>query len=607
MKNKTKNINFSEYKNIFCDSLDALENAYQNGLPHDSIVRTSSPAMLWKKKPNIVHIESCWNVNRMKVFQSTIQKFTEDIYDSALMVSGVSHEEALCVSQAAKDFQTVLFKAACLEEDDFTSKRLFLKVDGNGGPNGNNMNAPWDRLLSNNKKFSVDIFTLDCDYWSVLNTNNVTIWKRIRIGGIETIIYRIVVKLTKYLPEIFFNREALVVNESELIIETAAKLALNGVRISEISPIATYNTNFDDNRKYIIKSISPIVVNRIKQWVTPSCVSICTQLFNEYFNKQLELLYKLTYDWRYSFSKKNIKNRIVLINMPGTIKGQALSITCKELNIPIISTQHGVSVELSKLHGEVSAWFEDTVSDCVLVYNKKIGEIEKKAHFSKGKSFVVGMSERHMRMKSHTNRCNDSPDIVYISTNLYMGNMGGFLTWLTDYDRAKLEKQLLCNVFSKLPHRVRYKTYPEDNRRYADLDPVINENYNNIEIFHEKIDMRYLLSEHRVLVTSVATSTLGWPVMSGKPVIFINCKNNSPLTEDSYISLSKGMFVFNDSDYNFHKKLREFLSQPIEEIEELWEQKAYFRENMIVEYFSAYKSNAGSRAANMILKDYLSN
>ena len=117
--------------------------------------------------------------------------------------------------------------------------------------------------------------------------------------------------------------------------------------------------------------------------------------------------------------------------------------------------------------------------------------------------------------------------------------------------------------------------------------------------------MRYLLSAYRVIITSGATSTLGWPVMSGTPVIFINRKEKSPLTNEAYIELSKGLFVFNDNDKGFYQNLRHFLSKPIEEIETLWREKEADRKEMIRKYFSAHNGGAGGRAAQVILKEYL--
>jgi len=93
--------------------------------------------------------------------------------------------------------------------------------------------------------------------------------------------------------------------------------------------------------------------------------------------------------------------------------------------------------------------------------------------------------------------------------------------------------------------------------------------------------------------------------MSGKPVIFINQRSNLPLTEDAYESMSKGLFVFDYNKFDFHKKLRDFLSQPIDEIERLWQEKKKYRIDMMKNYFSTYESGAGKRAAKIILRECL--
>ena len=208
-----------------------------------------------------------------------------------------------------------------------------------------------------------------------------------------------------------------------------------------------------------------------------------------------------------------------------------------------MSSQHGVTIEISKAHSSLSIGFDNSVSDVMFSYNNKIIEIESKTYFDKSKYHSVGMPLRNIRMKQSKVLDTAVPPIVYISTNLY--SMGLSLALKTDYGLAIDEKKLITLVLNRLPHRVRYKAYPEDNRRYSDIDPVysIVKRSNNMELFDKKIDMRYLVSEHRVFVTTCATSTLSWPIMSGRPVVFINQKNNNPLTSDAHIHFSKGMFV----------------------------------------------------------------
>jgi hypothetical protein len=249
--------------------------------------------------------------------------------------------------------------------------------------------------------------------------------------------------------------------------------------------------------------------------------------------------------------------------------------------------------------------FDNSVSDVVFSYNSKAVDISKSTYFDKSKYYVVGMPYRFIRMKYSQIINRSISPIVYISTNLY--HMGFNLSQKTDYGNAIDEQRIIVDVLSQLPHKICYKTYPEDNRRYADSDPVLKdiEASDNIELYSDKIDMRYLVSRYRVLLTSQATSTIGWLIMSRKPVIFINKKNDSPLTEDAYQRLSQGIFVFNDDDSNFYKILRDFLSQSIDQIEELWKNKKHAREEMVKNYFSQYEGGAGARAAKIIVKEYL--
>jgi len=143
-------VDLSKYDNVFCDSLQALEWAYQNGLPRSATIKSSAPALLWDKNPNIQNIEARWTISEVEKFQSTIQKYTENIFDAILNIDGIERELALTVSLSFYQFQSFLYKAACLKEDDFTNTRMLIYVDGKTGPSGNIMNSPWSQLLSSN-------------------------------------------------------------------------------------------------------------------------------------------------------------------------------------------------------------------------------------------------------------------------------------------------------------------------------------------------------------------------------------------------------------------------------------------------------------------------
>lgn len=603
--------NFSEFDNIFCDSKEVLFWAYDNGLPKDALIKTSAPALLWDKNPNIQNIESRWSEKEMRKFTSEIKTFSEKIYDYAISIKNVTREEALCAAQFSFQFQNTLFKAACLKEEDFYKKSLFLKVEGVAGPSGNQMNSPWDKFLSNNPNFTTYTYSIKNQPKAKSSIKKTHISKRIQIAGIETVLYRIILKLTKNIPSFFFRNEVLIPSENELIIETASSLMLRGSKVKQVSPSKLFENQIKyKDRQNLIEEVLPILRERTSQWLVHQCEKACEDLYVKELKEHFKLFDRSLIGWRSLLSNKSNKKSVVLINSSGNFIGQSLAALCKEKKIPIISAQHGVTAEISELHDECGVVYNSTIADTSLLYNHKAAEAESKIHFTKSNSLVVGMSTRHIRMNNKNNTYSkSSPPLVYISTNLYKGNIGGFLSFHTDYKRAKNEQKLLKEVFIKLPHRVCYKTYPEENKRYADTDPVIQDvrDEKNIEVFDEKIDMRYLLSDYQVIITSSATSTLGWPVMSGKPVIFINQQNNGPLSSEAKSSLSKGLFVFNDEDVDFYDNLRLFLSQPIEEIENQWRLKKTSRDKMIEEFFSSYgfEKNAGKRAADEIMKHYL--
>jgi len=602
----TKLVDLSEHNTVFCDSLQALEWAYKNGLPKSATIKASSPALLWGKESNIQNIEERWTINKIEEFQSTIKKLTEDIFNIALKVKGVDRELALTVSQSVYQFQKVIYKSACLEEVDFNNPSLFIYVDGKTGPSGNIMNSPWDQLLSHNPLFSKITYDIKDDKWNMLTTKGVSFWRRFKVAGYETIIYRLIIKLMNKLPNWLFKKEILMPNENELNIEIATSLALHGVKVSKIELDFSSDPKdmaLDKNTTALYNAVELIMRNRIEAWVVPSAVNVTMGLFKSHLEKQFKQFKLLVNGWEKVIGKSSMIRRSVLVNSPGNIKGHALSYICRKNNIPLISSQHGVTVEISKSHSMLHIGFDNSVADTMFSYNSKIVEIEKNTYFDYSKHYIVGMPLRLIRMK-HKKPINKSiPQIVYISTNLY--HMGIGISQKTDYGRALDESRIITNVLSKLPHKVRYKTYPEDNRRYADIDPVLSivNSANNIELFCKKIDMRYLVSEHRIFITTCATSTLSWPVMSGKPVVFINQKNNSSLTNEAHASLSKGLFVFDDDKNNFHENLRSFLSQPINDIEKLWKEKEAARRKMIRKYFTEYSSGAGRRAAKIILRE----
>jgi hypothetical protein len=601
-------VDLSKYKSVFCDSIEALSWAYDNGLSKDTLIKSSSPALLMKNYSNVQHVESKWSGSEINRFQTTIKIFTEDIYDSLIAINGVSHELAICTAIAAGKYHRFLFKASCLTKNDLVESRLFISVEGDGGPNGNNMNPPWEQLLESNQKFTTIKYKIKSNDWSILSSAGVPWLERIRIGGFETIVFRLLDSKIGKLYSNLFKRQVLIPEENELVIETAFSLVKNGIGMHKIKPrTSSSTTNSFDKFNDIYLAIDNIIENRVKEWVIPDLVETCKKIFIKSLHDEIKKFVNFRSTWLEVIKKAKSKKSILLSNNISNAKTLSLAELCRKKNIPIILAQHGVTSEFSALHAQVSSSYGINMCDCLLTYNYEAKKVENNSHFRRGVVDVVGISERHLRMKNKRPNFLVKTPIIYVSTSILKGNIGHLVAHSTDLEIEKKEMSIVEKILSIVPHNICYKGYPEDNRRYPDKSPVLSSvmNASNIYLFEGKKDMRYFIGNYRISITSRATSTLGWLVMSGNPVIFINFEDNAPLTAEAEKYFSEGLFLFNYNDKDFFKKILSFLSQPISDIEYQYLQKKSARKIMIERYFTSYLNDAGNRATKIIMQRYL--
>ena len=200
---------------------------------------------------------------------------------------------------------------------------------------------------------------------------------------------------------------------------------------------------------------------------------------------------------------------------------------------------------------------------------------------------------------------NNKYSILYASTNLYSGNRGiTVLVGSSDISKANFEINFIENVLSKIPHAVNYKPYY--SKRYAGPSPEIEiaKAKDNIHINEDEVDLRYIASSSRIIITSRATSTIGWCIVSGKPLIYIE-NQDSRLSIEARKEFKKNLFYFDVLEKNWDTNLHSFLSQPIEKIEKEWKTKIVLRQKFIEKYFGSQKTNAEKKCASILLKDIL--
>ena len=150
----------------------------------------------------------------------------------------------------------------------------------------------------------------------------------------------------------------------------------------------------------------------------------------------------------------------------------------------LYSCQHGVTAEISDSHDYCLSQHDSSSSDVYLAFNRSSFEIARKNPFNESnRQFIYGSPARYRRINKvfSFSRC---IDVLYLSNNLYTGNIGGIATWASDYEKAKSEIKII-KTLEKVNKIISYKPYPEINKRYYEFNPCLEELKNfkkNIEV-----------------------------------------------------------------------------------------------------------------------------
>ena len=600
---------FSKFDKVFCDSLEAINWAYDCGLPKSAVIYTSSPALLYSNLNNVKHVEAIWSRSNIKKFNKGMLRFSEEVFSVMSGIDNVTRGEALLAAIESLRFNIFLYKASCLKEEDFSEKLLFIKVDSRLGKSKKDLNSPWDYLLKNNGNLKVCTYTIKNSKFEKMSTKGVSLYNRIKIAGLESLIYKGSIIISNILPKFLKRKNVLVNKENELGMETIAGLVMKGYAVREINSKNTEDVDFK-NFKYK-KILKELIEKRVKEWVCPQAEKLCVDYLLNSINCKLKDIYSYNKYW-VDVLQPFDKNTIVFSGSLGNASGLALYDVCHDRRIPIVTTLHGVTHEISELVKSRSSRFDSSISDLCLTHTDISSKVHNSTLFSHAQTMAVGLPSRVLRMKLFDKSSSNKRQLLYISTCLYKGNFSGhFVDFENDYYSFKRELGLVSNVFSKITCTMSYKGYPEENLRYPDRDPLVDyvKSVDKIRYIESKVDVRYLLSEYNVLISSGATSTIGWLVMTGKPVIFINWSSHMPLTKDAKKYFEKGLFLFDGDSKDFYKDLKYFLETPYSKIRKMWNNKLSSRNIMIERYFTKYTSNPRKRSANAVhnyVKQYIS-
>ena len=284
----------------------------------------------------------------------------------------------------------------------------------------------------------------------------------------------------------------------------------------------------------------------------------------------------------------------------------------KNKGVPIVSSQHG-AIGLLKQY-EVSQPYSVMVyCDFFVCFN----DYEKNFHLnyvkdSPGKFYEKGVLDLHegglknltrLLIRKRWNLTQYEKVVLYLPTRFKDGQ-------LTPYDTYDMKywffmKEMVFEVFSKNKakniikiHRKGVVKYHEKAIHAARDNPWLYINLpENVNVYSYP-QLNYSRYAADILIIDRATSTLGWAIVSGIPVIYINTPH-SPLLPNIKEKISKALFLVDAQDTSWQDKLLKYTSMDIEKLKSDWSKKQNDRDEFITDYV------LGTDVSNYELADWV--
>lgn len=584
---------------IFCDSEVAYKKIQKSQtLPQPHVVFSRSIALLKNRDIESVNIDQFFNETKRKKFKAEIRK-TEQKLKIELTENGVDQYLTSIFLQCFNKIQSSILDGLIIDKIICPSQNIHVVEAETGIQEVDEViTMPWKFWLRGVRNFKE--ITVNVPFHnerSARGATKATFAKKLKVGGVESILWKVG---HSPLAQKFDTKRSKLgfIGQSEL----SKDIYLHCLKSGTVPSI------FDD-----IKN-SPVEFKQEKI-IAENLISIASEILSEVFskfeNKQFALkarhlmfhsvateigLYE-AYLKRWMIRLEQHPNLKFLIS--GYQKGGfgcAMAKACDQMGIKVYACQHGITRELLENASERSVFFENSFCHTLFCFNEEAAlATTLSVNAKRTTTEVVNLPkifERALVSKTPQN------DILFISTTLLAGNRPNGVPPTSDYEFYKHDKQIITSILAKCNKHIHYKPYPAI--RQIDPDPSLQvvRDLANIELVGSHTDLRYMLDQYRIFITTRATSTVSWPVFSSRPLIFINHYCHSRLSKNAERAFSKAFFLFDQRNKNFVPDLVSFINKPISDIEEMWEKKSAARTETIKRFFG--RNNSASAAENLM-------
>ena len=139
---------------VFCDSLTALENAYELGLPLNAIVLTRSPSIL-KTLPNLaINLDDRANIDAKKINHFFLETSSSILHLKQTLDNHPHLSQfSILVSREVWNWQQHALFSIFIQENDYVDQRYFVKPDFGDPVLNRRFGFDWSKLFIGAENF----------------------------------------------------------------------------------------------------------------------------------------------------------------------------------------------------------------------------------------------------------------------------------------------------------------------------------------------------------------------------------------------------------------------------------------------------------------------
>ena len=307
------------------------------------------------------------------------------------------------------------------------------------------------------------------------------------------------------------------------------------------------------------------------------------------------------YKNNYNNEIKNIpKNTIILSNGLYSTKLRLASSILRENNYKVYTSDHGSSAGINE-------WFDYIPEDLFnyssmhFTFNSITEGICNNENYlatNVGTPLVLVKNRfKNIQRLLARIRCkvySRDPILIYASYLFSNNKPLGMGTGLDN--NYNLFRKKIFNSISKFSGKKIIKPYPA--LRYVD-DIYTTKYLSNNNYVIPQGEFRQLRWAGDIILIDNASSTILWAITTEIPLILIN-SNRNKLTEKAKIELSDAIFLFDENELGWEKKLEELLCQNIKHIRRLWEKKKNKRLQVSDKYINGKIGMFAKNVTNII-------